>query len=35
MRDQLLDTLNLSIRNTPLTGGGVSENPYIAVSLID
>lgn len=35
MREQLLDTLNLSIRNTPLTGGGVSEKPYIALSLID
>ena len=35
MRKQLLDTLNLSIRNTPLTGGGISENPYIALSLID
>lgn len=35
MREQLLDTLNLSIRNTPLTGGCVSEKPYIALSLID
>lgn len=35
MREQLLDTLNLSIRNTPLTGGSVSEKPYIALSLID
>mgnify|MGYP003146140774 CR=1 FL=1 len=36
MRDQLLDTLRLSIRNTPLTGGGaVLSHPYIALSLID
>ena len=35
MRDQLLDTLNLSITNTPLTRGGVFESPYIALSLID
>ena len=35
MRSQLLDTLNLSIRNTPLTSGDVSEKPYIALSLID
>jgi hypothetical protein len=35
MREQLLDTLNLSIRNTPLTGGGVCGNSYIALSLID
>ena len=35
MRDQLLDTLNLKMRNTPLTGGGVCGNSYIALSLID
>jgi hypothetical protein len=35
MRDQLLDTLNLSITNTPLTSGDVSKKPYIALSLID
>jgi len=35
MRDQLLDTLNLKMRNTPLTDGGVCGNSYIALSLID
>ena len=35
MKDQLLDTLNLKMRNTPLTGGGVCGNSYIALSLID
>lgn len=43
MRDQLLDTLNLKMRNTPLTEGGVHlfqqgfhlNLPYITLSLID
>ena len=35
MREQLLDTLKLSIRNTPLTEGGVHHLPYITLSLID